>query len=83
MEFAKELSLLYSLCEDENREKHKEVGEGFPAGFEYRWNDGRAARPIRCSSPDYIDIWIADNITNEEVFPILETDPFPGDFLES
>jgi hypothetical protein len=59
-------------------------GEGFPPGFEYRWADGVAiVKPMRCSSPEYVDyvmMWVEDQINNEDIFPVQESQPFPPDF---
>ncbi len=59
-------------------------GEGFPPGFEYRWADGvNIVKPMRCSSPEYVDyvmMWVEDQINNEDIFPVQESQPFPPDF---
>lgn len=83
VDFFNEISLLYGLVGDDANQ-YSEPGEGFPPGFEYRWQaPGTESRPIKCSSPDYVDYvmtWVEDQINNEELFPVQESQPFPPDF---
>jgi len=83
VDFFNEISLLYGLVADDAA-KFTKPGEGFPPGFEYRWADGVSiTKPIRVSSAEYTDyvmIWIEDQISNEQLFPVSETDEFPTDF---
>ena len=64
--------------------KFTKPGEGFPPGFEYRWADGvNIIKPMRCSSPEYVDYvmtWVEDQINNEDIFPVQESQSFPADF---
>ena len=84
VDFFNEISLLYGLVADD-ASRFSKPGEGFPPGFEYRWADGvQIVKPIRCSSPEYVDYvmtWVEDQINNEDVFPIDEENPFPDDFV--
>ncbi len=84
VDFYSEINLLYRLAYEEDAEKYKRVGEGFPPGFEYRWADGvNIVKPMRCSSPEYVDyvmMWVEDQIDNEDIFPVQETQAFPTDF---
>jgi MOB kinase activator 1 len=82
VDFFNEISLLYGIVGDDG--KRFSVGEGFPPGFEYRWQaPGTDSKPIKCSSPDYVDYvmtWVEDQINNEEIFPVQESTPFPANF---
>ena len=56
VDFFNEVSLLFGLVAAEGSEMFTSKGEGFPTGFEYRWADGvTIKKPIRCSSPEYVD----------------------------
>jgi MOB kinase activator 1 len=83
VDFFNEISLLYGLVADDAA-KFTQPGDGFPPGFEYRWQaPGTDSKPIKCSSPEYVDYvmtWVEDQINNESIFPIRETDPFPANF---
>lgn len=84
VDFYNELSLLYGLVVDEATEKYKQPGEGFPPGFEYRWGESGGKKAIRVSSPEYVDYvmsWVEDQLDNEDIFPTLETSPFPDNFI--
>jgi MOB kinase activator 1 len=84
VDFFNEISLLYGLCQVEASEKYTQAGEGFPPGFEYRWQVSPKDPPVRCSSPDYVDFvlyWVEDHLENEQIFPISEDIPFPSDFM--
>lgn len=84
VDFFNELSLLYSLCL-EDAGKFSKPGQGFPPLFEYRWADSSNSKPIQVSSPEYVDYvmtWVQDQVDNEEIFPVSESDPFPEDFIE-
>ena len=84
VDFFNEVSLLYGLVAGEAAELYTKQGEGFPPGFEYRWADGvTIKRPIRCSSPEYVDYvmsWVDSQINNEAIFPPSEDVPFPEKF---
>ena len=86
VDFFNEVSLLYGLVAGEAGELYTKQGEGFPAGFEYRWADGvTIKKPIRCSSPEYVDYvmsWVDGQINNENIFPPSEDVPFPDQFLK-
>ena len=83
VDFFNEISLLYGLVGDDAN-RYTEPGDGFPPGFEYRWQaPGSDSKPIKCSSPDYVDYvmtWVEDQINNEEIFPVQEAQPFPPNF---
>jgi len=83
VDFFNEISLLYGLVADDAG-KYTKPGDGFPPGFEYRWADGvNIVKPMRCSSPEYVDyvmMWVEDQINNEDIFPVQETQAFPSDF---
>jgi MOB kinase activator 1 len=83
VDFFNEISLLYGLV-GEDAQQFSQPGEGFPPGFEYRWQaPGTDSKPMKCSSPDYVDYvmtWVEDQINNEEIFPIQESQPFPANF---
>ena len=82
VDFFNEISLLYGLVADDAL-KFKDPGSGFPPGFEYRWMDEVKHKPVRCSSPEYVDYvmtWVEDQLGREDVFPIEEAHPFPEDF---
>lgn len=85
VDFFNELSLLYGLVSEEAMHTFTSPGEGFPPGFEYRWQaPGTDAKPIKCSSPEYVDYvmtWVDDQINNEDIFPISENQPFPVNFV--
>jgi hypothetical protein len=73
------------LARSLSRSQFKEPGDGFPPGFEYRWGESASKKPLRVSSPEYVDYvmtWVEDQIDNEEIFPTLESQQFPKDFLE-
>lgn len=60
-------------------------GDGFPPGYEYRWADASNKQPLRVSSPEYVDYvmtWVEDQIDNEEIFPVQESQPFPDDYKD-
>lgn len=86
VDFFNEVSLLYGLVAEEAAETFTKQGEGFPAGFEYRWADGvKIKKPIRCSSPEYVDYvmsWVDSQINNEQIFPPSDDVPFPAQFLK-
>mmetsp|Transcript_185 Transcript_185/g.629 ORF Transcript_185/g.629 Transcript_185/m.629 type:complete len:218 (+) Transcript_185:70-723(+) len=82
VDFYNELSLLYGLCSDDAK-RFTKPGEGFPPKFEYRWADNNSSKAIRVSSPEYVDYvmtWVEDQIDNEEIFPVQESQSFPVDF---
>lgn len=83
VDFFNEISLLYGLVSDDAA-KFTKPGEGFPPGFEYRWADGvQVTKPMRVSSPEYVDLvllWTEDQINNEDIFPVSETQAFPSEF---
>lgn len=82
VDFFNEISLLYGLVADD-AQRFKEPGSGFPPGFEYRWMDEVKHKPVRCSSPEYVDYvmtWVEDQLAREDVFPVEEAHPFPEDF---
>lgn len=83
VDFFNEISLLYGLVADD-AQRFTKPGEGFPPGFEYRWADGvNIVKPMRCSSPEYVDYvmtWVEDQINNEDIFPVQESQAFPDDF---
>jgi len=83
VDFFNERSLLYGLVADDAA-RFTKPGDGFPPGFEYRWADGvNIVKPMRCSSPEYVDyvmMWVEDQINNEDIFPVQETQAFPSDF---
>jgi len=84
VDFFNEMSLLYGVIANEAAERFTKVGEGFPDGFEYRWQDEEHRRPIRCSAPDYVDYvmtWVEGNLQNEHIFPSRESTPFPTKFM--
>jgi MOB kinase activator 1 len=83
VDFFNEISLLYGICA-EDAPKYKEPGTGFPPGFEYRWQ-GKDKKLIKVSGPEYVDYvmsWIEDQLDNSAIFPELESQPFPADFLD-
>mmetsp|Transcript_14161 Transcript_14161/g.45392 ORF Transcript_14161/g.45392 Transcript_14161/m.45392 type:complete len:223 (+) Transcript_14161:298-966(+) len=85
VDFYNEISLLYGLVVDEAQERFTQAGEGFPPGFEYRWGQGNTKKPLRVSSPEYVDYvmtWVEDQLDNEEIFPTLASVPFPDNFLD-
>lgn len=82
VDFFNEVSLMYGCCIDDAR-KFQKPGEGFPSGVEYRWL-GKEGKPVRLSSPEYVDhamSWIEAMLDTEEVFPVLESQDFPEDFI--
>jgi len=82
VDFYNEIQLLVDMIH-EDQGRFQKPGEGFPASFEYRWNDGKSASPVRCSSPEYIDFvleWIENTVTDESIFVIAEDTKFPDDF---
>jgi len=83
VDFFNEISLLYGIVA-EDAARFTKPGDGFPPGFEYRWADGvNIVKPMRCSSPEYVDyvmMWVEDQINNEDIFPVQETQAFPPDF---
>jgi MOB kinase activator 1 len=85
VDFFNEVSLLFGLVAAEASELFSSKGQGFPAGFEYRWADGvTIKKPIRCSSPEYVDYvmsWVDGQINNEQIFPPSEDVPFPDKFF--
>ncbi|GBG26901.1 MOB kinase activator 1A [Hondaea fermentalgiana] len=84
VDFFNEISLLYGLVIDDAAQ-FQEPGSGFPPGFEYRWGETNSKKPIRVSSPEYVDYvmtWVEDMLDNEEIFPTMEEDPFPENFLD-
>ncbi|GBG26903.1 MOB kinase activator 1A [Hondaea fermentalgiana] len=84
VDFFNEISLLYGLVVDDAMQFTK-PGEGFPPGFEYRWGETNSKKPIRVSSPEYVDYvmtWVEDQLDNEDIFPTLEEHPFPSNFLD-
>lgn len=85
VDFFNEASLLFGLVADEASELFTKQGEGFPAGFEYRWADGvTVKKPIRCSGAEYVDYvmtWVDGQINNEQIFPASEEVPFPDNFF--
>ena len=83
VDFFNELSLLYGLVAEEAAERFTQAGEGFPQGFEYRWQVSPKDLPVRCSAADYCEfvlVWVEDHISNEAIFPVHESEPFPADF---
>jgi MOB kinase activator 1 len=45
---------------------------------------GKEGKPVRLSSPEYVDhamSWIEAMLDTEEVFPVLESQDFPEDFI--
>jgi len=83
VDFFNEISLLYGLVAEEAVAKFTQAGEGFPQGFEYRWQVSPKDPPVRCSASDYCEfvlVWVEDHIGNEAIFPVSESDPFPADF---
>ncbi|CAK8990780.1 MOB kinase activator 1B (Mob1 homolog 1A) (Mps one binder kinase activator-like 1A) [Durusdinium trenchii] len=88
VDFFNEISLMYGLVVDEAKEMFKEPGSGFPPNFEYRWivqTAGKRDKAIPVSSPEYVDYvmtWVEDQLDNEEIFPVLEAEDFPENFLE-
>ena len=84
VDFYNDVSLMYGLVADDAGKMFTGQGEGFPQGFEYRWADGVSVKkPIRCSSPEYVDYvmtWVDGQIANEEIFPTLADQSFPKHF---
>ena len=82
LDFFNELSLLLGLIMPDLQARFTQPGEGFPPGFEYRWQvPGK--KPLRVSSPEYIDYvmsWIESQLDNASIFPVMEDDPWPDDF---
>lgn len=84
VDFFNEISLLYGLVIDDAAQFTK-PGEGFPPGFEYRWGESNTKKPIRVSSPEYVDYvmtWVEDQLDNEAIFPTLEDEDFPDNFID-
>ncbi|GBG26902.1 MOB kinase activator 1A [Hondaea fermentalgiana] len=84
VDFFNEISLLYGLVVDDAAQ-YTQPGEGFPPSFEYRWGESNTKKPIRVSSPEYVDYvmtWVEDQLDNEAIFPTLEEEDFPDDFLD-
>lgn len=85
VDFFNEIALLYGLVAEELQEKFRGPGEGFPPGFEYRWQVAPKEQPVRCNAPDYVEFvmtWVEDHLQNEAIFPVEEAEPFPADFKE-
>ncbi|CAK9008401.1 MOB kinase activator 1B (Mob1 homolog 1A) (Mps one binder kinase activator-like 1A) [Durusdinium trenchii] len=85
VDFFNEISLLYGLVVDEAKEQFTQPGEGFPPGFEYRWGESNSKKPLRVSSPEYVDYvmtWVEDQLDNEAIFPVLESEDFPENFVD-
>jgi len=83
VDFFNEVSLLYGLVLDD-ADRYKKPGEGFPPGFEYRWASAKGKKPQRCSSPEYVEfvmVWVEDQVNNESIFPVQESQPFPDEFF--
>ena len=84
VDFFNELSLLYGLVVQSAMEKYKEEGSGFPPGIEYKWSQP-GKKPMRVSSPEYCDFvmtWIEAQLDNPAIFPTMEDEPWPDDFLD-
>mmetsp|Transcript_11528 Transcript_11528/g.22677 ORF Transcript_11528/g.22677 Transcript_11528/m.22677 type:complete len:211 (-) Transcript_11528:434-1066(-) len=82
VDFFNEISMLYDLCTDD-AERFQAPGEGFPPNFEYRWADGKSSKPIRCSSPEYVNYvicWIEEQVHDESLFIVAEDAKFPDEF---
>ncbi len=77
--------LSLDVCSHIAAKRFTKPGEGFPPKFEYRWADSSTKNAIRVSSPEYVDYvmtWVEDQIDNEEIFPVSESQPFPDDFQD-
>lgn len=85
VDFFNEVSLLYGVVADSASERFRNIGEGFPEGFEYRWKDNKLKHPIKCSGPDYVEYvmsWVEGNLQNEAIFPAIDSVPFPPKFMQ-
>ena len=83
VDFYNEVCVLYELSA-EDAKKFTQPGEGFPPNFEYRWADGKSSKPIRCSSPEYVEYvlnWIEEQIQDESLFPVADDAKFPPEFM--
>ena len=77
-----EVSLLYGVVVD-SAGRYSKVGEGFPAGYEYRWPDPATRSPMRCSAPQYVDFvmtWVDSQLADDRIFPASAGQPFPRNF---
>lgn len=84
VDFFNEVSLLLGLVMTELTTRFPNAGDGFPPGFEYRWQSA-GKKPLRVSAPEYCDYvmsWIESQLDNPSIFPVMETDPFPDDFAD-
>jgi len=52
IDFFNEMCLLYGVIVDSAIARFTKPGEGFPAGFEYRWTDSAHKQPFRCSAAE-------------------------------
>lgn len=81
VDFFNELCLLYGLAEEFHREQYIESGSGFPDGFNYRFPSMDIETGYQYVNQVFA--WIEDLIDNPTVFPELDTDQFPEDFLSN
>merc|ERR1712176_938322 len=83
VDFFNEISLLYGIITDYCT---KDTCPCMSAGpkYEYLWADGiKYKKPIKVSAPEYVDLlmtWVEDQINNEQIFPMEESNKFPKNF---
>jgi len=85
VDFFNELSLLLGLVMQKLSVEYASPGEGFPPGVEYFWAQPGKKQPLKVSGPEYCDLvmtWVEDQLDSSTIFPVLETDPWPDDFVD-
>eukprot|EP01041_Mallomonas_annulata_P013700 gene13700-29126_t len=71
VDFFNEVSLIWGIVAETSLPPMS-VGEGFPSGFEYRWQDSITKSVRRCSALEYVEnvmTWIEEQINNDQIFP--------------
>lgn len=80
VDFFNELQLLYGLVEEYHAKTFQGKDQGFPPGLHYRFPGHEIS-----TGSDYVNAvssWIEDQIENPQIFPELDTDPFPPNFID-
>ena len=86
VDFFNEIQLIWDIVCDQGIDNDIPAGEGFPAGYEYRWSEGTKKSTIQCSGPRYIEYvlgWAEEEINKESIFPTSSDIPFPRNFIQT
>lgn len=78
VDFFNDLVLLYDIVAEKSSDLRSKA---FPPGYEYRWQNGDKLVTVKaCEYVDFVFLWVADQISNERIFPSSADVEFPQDF---